>query len=1052
MADNFFVTAILVTHNGATWLPELIAGLSSQTRPMDRIIAVDTGSVDNSVMMLTNSGLTVVRAERDAGFGDAIALALGSAKRLSKDDQEELIWILHDDCAPAKSALELLIKGLIDKPQVAFVGPKLRGWYDRNHLLEVGISIAVNGARWTGLEPREQDQGQFDTPTEVMAVSTAAMLARRKIYEDLGGLDPNLALFRDDVDLGWRARVAGYSVMTAPEALVYHAEASASERRSVDVEEAFLHRPRLLDRKNAAYVLLANASWWLLPWISIQIVGSAAIRAIGYLIAKLPGYAADEIAAVGLLIIKPRDLIVARKLRKQKRLLSPRIIREFIPPPGSQIRLALEQVSYSIRKFIKAEDDDVTNSDGSISNSPYASYSDIGVIDESFDDQDILSVASSASIPTNLLAPKKTNWQRVRSHPLLIGVFTTLLISLIASRNRFGSISGGALAIAPNSAADLFAKYTESWHLVGLGSAASTPPWVAILAGASGITFGKVWLFLTIFFLLVPPLAFFAMYRSARRVGLSIQISVIGGLLYAMSPVIWNSINQGRLGTLVISLVAPSFLSVLPKRMDFEELSWRRVYALTLLAGFISAFSPIFLIIWTGAFLLICLALFFNRGPGKNESNSKITQITQITQITLRFIRLKKALALLLIPGLLNAPWSTSLILHPTQIFLDPGLPLSGGSLFSILLLNPGGASGVPVWIFAPFTIFLLAIALNRKFQSEAASAIALLSLAVLLSQLHIDGHGSSSGVWTGTIIVFVQILILIPTLKIASELIPNLKISQIGFGHLLSVITVFVAALSLVATTFWATTTGAYSLVEGDKSEVVPPYIAALSDTQDRPKTLVIGRTGDQINYFITRGTDLEIGDADVAISIPAIVKNAVTELISGSGLTSSKILGAYGIQYLFLKNPIDGGIVRTIDGIGGFTRSSSTVAGIIWQVSGSNSRITVLDAAGITTPLTSTKVGAQGDLQTPGVVTLAEKFNTGWKLIVNGNQIELRESAIGLPTFEVVEPGPFTLLHDGTKRRALISLQLLALLTVIVLSLPAGRRRREVPIEELA
>jgi hypothetical protein len=43
-------------------------------------------------------------------------------------------------------------------------------------------------------------------------------------------------------------------------------------------------------------------------------------------------------------------------------------------------------------------------------------------------------------------------------------------------------------------------------------------------------------------------------------------------------------------------------------------------------------------------------------------------------------------------------------------------------------------------------------------------------------------------------------------------------------------------------------------------------------------------------------------------------------------------------------------------------------------------------------------------------------------------------------------------TLLHDGTKHRALISMQLIALLVVIVLSLPAGRRRREVPVEELA
>jgi GT2 family glycosyltransferase len=1027
VADNFFITAILVSHDGATWLPESIAAISAQTRSVDRMVAVDTGSIDNSVKMLTGAGITVIKTDRDAGFGDAIALALGSAKKLKSEEQEELIWILHDDCAPTRTALQFLIDGLTDKPQVAFVGPKLRGWYDRRHLLEVGISIAVNGARWTGLDPREQDQGQFDQPTEVMAVSTAAMLARRRIFEDLGGLDPNLALFRDDVDLGWRARVAGFSVMTAPEALVYHAEASATERRSVDVEEAFLHRPRLLDRKNAAYVLLANASWWLLPWIAIQIVGSAAIRAIGFLFAKLPGYAADEIAAVGLLIIKPRDLLVARKLRKQKRLLSPRIIRQFIPPPGSQIRLALEQARYSLSKFFKADGLDENPDDP-------MSYADIGVIDESFDDQDLV------------IAPRKSNWQSLKNRPLLVGLLSTFIISLIASRNRFGSITGGALPMPPSGAMDLIAKYSESWHLVGLGSAASTPPWVAILAAASTVTFGKTWLFLTLFFLLVPTLAFLAVYRSAKRVGISLRLSVIGGVLYAMSPVIWTSINQGRIGTLVVALLAPSFLSVLPRSINFEALTWRRTYALILLAAFLSAFSTFFLIIWTGFFAMRLGIEIYQRRLEISESN--LIKFMMSANLA----RAKRITAFFLIPGLLNAPWSTSVILHPTQILQDPGLPLTGGSLINILTLNPGGLSGVPGWILSPFLIFLIAITISGKFPLQSAIAISMLGLSVLLSQITVVGHGSIGTVWTGTLIIFIELVVLIPILQTASDLIPNLRSSRVGYGHLLSAVTVLVAIFSLSITSFWAMTGGANSLVSSGKREVVPAFISSLSDTPARPKTLVIGRTGDELKYFVSRGNDLEIGDPDVAVATPTPVRNAITDLVSGTGLTSSKILGDFGIQYLFLKNPVDQGVARTIDGIGGFTRSSATNSGIIWQIVGSKPRVSIQDVSGAITQINSTKVGAVGEITTPGTITLAEKFDTGWKLIVNGNQVKVSESELGLPTFVVSEVGAITLLHDGTKHRALISAQLIALLTVIVLSLPAGRRRREVPVEELA
>lgn len=1023
MADNFFVTAILVSHDGQTWLPEAIAAISAQTRRVDRIIAVDTGSIDNSAKMLASAGLDVVKTDRDAGFGDAIALALGSAKRLKSDDQEELLWILHDDCAPSRTALQYLIEGLEEKPQVAFVGPKLLGWYDRRQLLEVGVSIAVNGARWTGLDPREQDQGQYDQPTEVLSVSTAAMLVRRKIFEDLGGLDPNLALFRDDVDLGWRARVAGFSVLTAPQALVYHAEAASSERRSVDVEEAFLHRPRLLDRKNAAYVLLANASWWLLPWITIQIVGSAAIRAVGYLIAKLPGYAADEIAAVGLLIIKPQDLLAARKLRKSKRLLSPRTIREFIPPPGSQIRLAIEQANYALRKYFKPNQ--ITDED---LDEPM-SYADIGVIDENFDDQDVV------------IKSRKSNWQTLRNRPLLFGLAVTFLISLIASRNRFGSISGGALPDSPGGAMDLLSKYIESWHIVGLGSAASSPPWIVILAIASALTFGKVWLFLTIFFLLMPTLAFFVMYRSAKRFGLSIHVAVIGGLLYAFSPVIWNSINQGRLGTLVVALIAPIFLSLMPRAINFEAINWRRTYSLSLLATLLAAFSALFLAIWTLLFIaLFCAAIINRRREIQSVGVVKFLMTAELS-------RIRRIFAFMLIPALLNFPWSASLIFHPTQILLEPGLALSGGPLLEILLLNPGGISGIPVWIVAPFIIFLIALIVTKRFPLEILASIYLLTFAALLSQFHIDGHGSSGRVWTGSIIIFVEILLLIPALHVAVDVIPNLRNSRLGLGHFASVFAVFFTTLSLLLTSAWTVTGGANSSVSGGRSEIVPAFIASLSDTPIRPKTLVIGRTDNQLKYFVTRGSDLQIGDPDVAVETPKAISSAIIDLLSGAGITSSKVLGAYGIQYLYLKNPVDENVARTIDGIGGFTRSSATNSGIIWQIVGSNSRVSVLDATGVTTGLNSNNIGAIDELRTPGAVTIAEKFDAGWKLIVNGKSLELLQSPIGLPYFEVEEVGPIALIHDGTKHRALISLQLISLLVVVILSLPAGRRRREKP-----
>ena len=230
--DKHRVTAVLVSHNGAVWLPEVVAALTSQTRPIDLITAVDTGSQDSSTKLLKSARIPFISTDVETGFGQAISLAVN---KLPKSVDHEWIWLIHDDCAPAPTALAELLAAIDDRPQVVMVGPKLLGWHDRTHLLEAGVSIAGNGARWTGLEPLEYDQGQHDGNHDVLAVSTAGALIRRDVFEELGGLDPNLTLFRDDVDFGWRARAAGHSVMAATGAIAYVSTAAITTATAGDV-------------------------------------------------------------------------------------------------------------------------------------------------------------------------------------------------------------------------------------------------------------------------------------------------------------------------------------------------------------------------------------------------------------------------------------------------------------------------------------------------------------------------------------------------------------------------------------------------------------------------------------------------------------------------------------------------------------------------------------------------------------------------------------------------------------------------------------------------
>ena len=1031
MADTHFVTAVLVTHDGAIWLPEVIASIGSQSRPIDRIVAVDTASVDTSQKLLKSAGITTFLEDREMGYGDAIehALALTPAIASSGDNQgNEWIWLIHDDCAPDRDALKLLLEAVEERPQVAIAGPKLRDWYDRDRLLEVGLSIAGNGSRWTGLEDNEQDQGQHDSIKEVMSVSTAGALIRRSVFEELGGLDINLALFRDDVDLGWRAHVAGYQVVCVEKAVAFHAEASASERRRVDVSEAFLHRPLLLDRRNAAYVLLVNSSWWLLPWVALQLLVTSVARAVINLLAKLPGYAGDEIAAVVLLLANPAELFQARRARKKKRLLSARVVSHFIPSTWSQLQIAFERAGSAIAAWIApvvARRDELREAEASET-----------LTSESDDSEEI----GSLPVETGSL------WKALIRKPQFLIAFVIAAISLIASRGRFGSLSGGALALSQGSGLDLLYRYSESWHLVGLGSAAPMPPWIAFLGISSALTLGNLPLLITLIFLFAPAISFLAIYRVLLRQGVQRNYGLVGAAIYSASPLLWACINQGRLGTLFVLQLAPTLLSLNPFSRERDHSTWRRIFAISLLAAVIGSFSPLLLIIWSAIQLVILIQSVIERRH----------QMREVGWVNVLFSDLldgaKRRLALCVTPLLLTFPWSASLLIHPTQILLEPGIPLSSGNRFALLLFNPGGVSAPPIWIVAPFVLMLAITLLVDRLRSIGLLVSGLVSSGLVISQIVIVGHGSSSRVWSGPLIAIAMILLLAPTLIFAQEYLPTLPERRVGLRHFGWAGVALVVAINLIAVPIWAATGGAHSLVTSKVTANVPAFVTALEQTPARPKTVVLRATEKETTYFFTRGAGIYLGDADVSIGLPSSINQAMNELVSGAGVTPTKTLGLYGVQYLYLQNPAPTSLVRTIDGIGGFSRMSATAGGTLWRVVKSNPRVLFTGATGSAVALDSHDVSANALVPSAGVVHLAEKYDQSWRLLLDGRPIPLERSTDDLPIFTIPQSGQVALSHDGTLRRALISIELITLIVALVMALPAGRRRRDIATAEVA
>src|SRR3954468_7440581 len=186
--DDLGVVAVIVCFQGADFLPRTLQALQALDPAPTAVVAVDSGSTDATATILSDSSVVDTTVSAPAGTGFAAAVHLG----VDGAPASRWVWVLHDDCAPEPDALGVLLTHAEVQPSVAVWGPKILGWDEPRRLLEVGVSISRSGRRYTGLERREQDQGQYEGQRDVLAVGSAGSLIDRDVWSDLGGYDRTL--------------------------------------------------------------------------------------------------------------------------------------------------------------------------------------------------------------------------------------------------------------------------------------------------------------------------------------------------------------------------------------------------------------------------------------------------------------------------------------------------------------------------------------------------------------------------------------------------------------------------------------------------------------------------------------------------------------------------------------------------------------------------------------------------------------------------------------------------------------------------------------------
>ncbi|MYQ48414.1 glycosyltransferase [Streptomyces sp. SID4985] len=1045
------VTAVLVTHDGARWLPDALAGLIGQERPVQYAVAADTGSEDGSAQLVAEAlgDANVLHLARRTGFGAAVEEADRHAPVLTADDLPYLrglggwntpggawgddaydrpgpaqgepvqwLWLLHDDCAPEPDALAQLLRVVdneleLGRDDVAVVGPKLRGWYDRRQLLEVGVSIANSGRRWTGLDRREQDQGQHDHVRPVLSVSTAGMLVRRDVFEELGGFDRRLPLMRDDVDLCWRAQLAGHRVLIAPDAVVRHAEAASRERRAVDCAGRTAASPHKVDKAGAVHTLLVNTRTAALPWVLLRLVLGTLLRTLAYLVGKVPGQAVDEIRGLLGTLLRPERVLAARK-RRGRPVVDKDELRPLFPPPGATIRVTIEQVAANFSTGSESDTTPVGRHGGG---------GDTGGDDEFFE------------------VERYARLKRIARNPGPVLFFGLLLISLLACRALLGggALAGGALLPVPAGASDLWATYGAAWHPAGAGGTAAAPPYLAVVASLASLLLGSTGLAVTVLLVGSVPLAGLTAYFASRPLVDSRLLRAWAAIAYAFLPAVTGALAGGRIGTAVLAVLLPLIARAGVAASGLTNTSggrgsWRATWAYALLLTITTAFTPI---VWPAALVLGIGVLVLRR-----------------SDLIASLLRLLVQLGT---PLLVLAPWSLTLL--PTNFFGEAGLDFgpSAASASDLLGTSPGGPGTVPGLMLIGIVLAALAALLRSERQLGIRTAWAVALVGFVLAVL------SNGSAWAGPATLVYGIALLAAASLGADGARARVAEQSFGWRQPVAALIALASVVGpLLAAASWMIG-GADGPLERRDPAQVPAFVAEDASTRDRARTLVLDSDSTaQVRYSLVRGAGARLGDAEFTASDGANTRldKIVANLVAGSGADQAGQLGGFAVRYVLVHQGAPRQISRVLDATPGLSRLSQQNGSGLWRVNADVSRAALVgrDGSGTPTPVAAGPVEIHTTV--PGgsdgrVLRLADTAAEGWTATLDGKPLTRTTVDGWAQGFELpASGGKLDVTYDAPFTHTLwLWAQGALAVVLVVLALP-GRRRDvddDLPEEDL-
>lgn len=213
------VTIIIPNYNGLSYLSACIEALDRQTCKDFEVLVVDNGSSDGSAEWLKKKKIPSIFLSENKGFSGAVNQGI-------KKSSSPYIILLNNDTKADKNYVKEMIRAVEKSPKIFSVSSKMVQMNHPEQMDDAGDMYCLLG--WAYQRGVGRSSSGYQRPMRIFSACAGAALYRREIFEEIGYFDEKHFAYLEDLDIGYRAKIAGYDNIYCPKALVFHVGSGTS--------------------------------------------------------------------------------------------------------------------------------------------------------------------------------------------------------------------------------------------------------------------------------------------------------------------------------------------------------------------------------------------------------------------------------------------------------------------------------------------------------------------------------------------------------------------------------------------------------------------------------------------------------------------------------------------------------------------------------------------------------------------------------------------------------------------------------------------------------